>query len=61
MKAIAKLPILIAIVIFLGAPAMALDRIRIAVSNPNMPNLTVAMAQKNGLFKDEAPKPRSFG
>ena len=53
MKAIAKLPILIAIVIFLGAPAMALDRIRVAVSNPNMPNLTVAMAQKNGLFKDE--------
>ena len=54
MKAIAKLPILIAFVIFLGAPAMALDRIRISVSNPNMPNLTVAMAQKNGLFKDEA-------
>ena len=54
MKAIAKLPILIAIVIFLGAPAMALERIRVAVSNPNMPNLTVAMAQKNGLFKDEA-------
>jgi len=54
LKAIAKLPILIVIVIFLGAPAMALDRIRIAVSNPNMPNLTVAMAQKNGLFKDEA-------
>ena len=53
MKAIAKLPILIAIVIFLGAPAMALERIRVAVSNPNMPNLTVAMAQKNGLFKDE--------
>ena len=53
MKAIAKLPILIAIVIFLGAPAQALDRIRVAVSNPNMPNLTVAMAQKNGLFKDE--------
>jgi ABC-type nitrate/sulfonate/bicarbonate transport systems, periplasmic components len=54
LKAIAKLPILIAIVIFLGAPAQALDRIRVAVSNPNMPNLTVAMAQKNGLFKDEA-------
>ena len=53
MKAIAKLPILIAFVIFLGAPAQALDRIRVAVSNPNMPNLTVAMAQKNGLFKDE--------
>jgi NitT/TauT family transport system substrate-binding protein len=53
LKAIAKLLILIAIVIFLGAPAQALERIRIAVSNPNMPNLTVAMAQKNGLFKDE--------
>ena len=53
MKAIAKLLILIAIVIFLGAPAQALERIRVAVSNPNMPNLTVAMAQKNGLFKDE--------
>jgi NitT/TauT family transport system substrate-binding protein len=54
LKAIAKLPILIAIVIFLGAPAQALERIRVAVSNPNMPNLTVALAQKNGLFKDEA-------
>lgn len=53
MKAIAKLPILIAFVISLGAPAQALERIRVAVSNPNMPNLTVAMAQKNGLFKDE--------
>ena len=40
--------------LFLGAPAQALERIRVAVSNPNMPNLTVAMAQKNGLFKDEA-------
>jgi ABC-type nitrate/sulfonate/bicarbonate transport system substrate-binding protein len=54
LKAIAKLLILIAIVIFLGAPAQALERIRVSVSNPNMPNLTVAMAQKNGLFKDEA-------
>jgi len=54
LKAIAKLPILIAIAVFLGAPAQALERIRVAVSNPNMPNLTVAMAQKNGLFKDEA-------
>ena len=54
MKAIAKLLILIDIVIFLGVPAQALERIRVAVSNPNMPNLTVAMAQKNGLFKDEA-------
>jgi ABC-type nitrate/sulfonate/bicarbonate transport system substrate-binding protein len=33
--------------------AEALDRIRIAVSNPNMPNLTVAVAQKNGFLKDE--------
>ncbi len=31
----------------------ALDRIRIAVSNPNMPNLTAAMAQQRGFFKDE--------
>jgi NitT/TauT family transport system substrate-binding protein len=31
----------------------ALDKVRIAVSNPNMPNLTVAMAQQKGLFKDE--------
>ena len=54
MKAIAKLLIPVAIVIFFGAPAQALERIRVAVSNPNMPNLTVAMAQKNGLFKDEA-------
>ena len=54
MKALAKLPILIALAVFLGAPAQALERIRVAVSNPNMPNLTVAIAQKNGLFKDEA-------
>jgi NitT/TauT family transport system substrate-binding protein len=54
LKAIAKLLIPVAIVILLGAPAQALERIRVAVSNPNMPNLTVALAQKNGLFKDEA-------
>ncbi|MGE5220027.1 MAG: ABC transporter substrate-binding protein [Chloroflexota bacterium] len=35
------------------APANAVERIRIAVSNPNMPNLTVAVAQKKGFFKDE--------
>src|SRR6478672_3645256 len=34
-------------------PAFALDRVRIAASNPNMPNLTVAVAQKKGFFKDE--------
>ena len=33
--------------------AVAVDKIRIAVSNPNMPNLTAAMAQKGGFFKDE--------
>lgn len=33
--------------------AEALDKVRIAVSNPNMPNLTVAMAQHNGFFTDE--------
>lgn len=33
--------------------AQAADTIRIAVSNPNMPNLTVAVAQKKGFFKDE--------
>jgi ABC-type nitrate/sulfonate/bicarbonate transport system substrate-binding protein len=39
--------------ILMVAPAHAVDRIRIAVSNPNMPNLTVAVAQKKGFFKDE--------
>jgi NitT/TauT family transport system substrate-binding protein len=38
---------------FIGAHAQGLDRIRIAVSNPNMPNLTAAVAQKRGFFKDE--------
>jgi NitT/TauT family transport system substrate-binding protein len=37
----------------LGSSAEAADTIRIAVSNPNMPNLTVAVAQKKGFFKDE--------
>jgi len=34
-------------------PAFALDRLRIAASNPNMPNLTVATAQAKGFFKEE--------
>jgi NitT/TauT family transport system substrate-binding protein len=38
---------------FAPRDAAALDRIRIAASNPNMPNLTVAVAQKQGFFKDE--------
>ena len=33
--------------------AVAIDRIRIAVSNPNMPNLTAEMALKRNFFKDE--------
>jgi NitT/TauT family transport system substrate-binding protein len=33
--------------------ADAVDRIRIAVSNPNMPNLTAAMAERRGFFKEE--------
>ena len=43
----------LAAALWLNAPAAALDRIRIAVSNPNMPNLTVAAAQNHGFFKDE--------
>ena len=50
---ITQLIIVIAAAILLGTPAEALDRIRIAVSNPNMPNLTVAMAHKRGFFKEE--------
>jgi NitT/TauT family transport system substrate-binding protein len=38
--------------LLLTAPVHAADRIRIAVSNPNMPNLTAAMAQKKGFFKE---------
>jgi NitT/TauT family transport system substrate-binding protein len=34
-------------------PVDGVDRIRIAVSNPNMPNLTVAMAHQKGFFKEE--------
>jgi NitT/TauT family transport system substrate-binding protein len=39
--------------LLLSARGEAAERIRIAVSNPNMPNLTVAMAQHKGFFKDE--------
>jgi NitT/TauT family transport system substrate-binding protein len=37
---------------FDGEPSAA-ERIRIAVSNPNMPNLTSEMAQRRGFFRDE--------
>jgi NitT/TauT family transport system substrate-binding protein len=43
----------ILLVLIIGSPVDALDWIRIAVSNPNMPNLTVAVAQKKNFFKDE--------
>lgn len=33
--------------------AEAIDRIRVAVSNPNMPDLTLAVAQKREFLKDE--------
>jgi len=48
--------ILLAIIglVWLWSPAEAFDRIRIAVSNPNMPNLTAAVAQKKGFFKEES-------
>jgi NitT/TauT family transport system substrate-binding protein len=35
------------------ASANGADKIRIAVSNPNMPNLTAEMAQKGNFFKEE--------
>jgi ABC-type nitrate/sulfonate/bicarbonate transport system substrate-binding protein len=44
---------LVLVILLAASPAGAVDRIRIAVSNPNMPNLTVAIAQKRGFFKDE--------
>src|SRR6185295_6922297 len=39
--------------LLMTADASAVDKIRIAVSNPNMPNLTSQMALKRGFFKDE--------
>jgi ABC-type nitrate/sulfonate/bicarbonate transport system substrate-binding protein len=49
----AKIIVVMAVLLALSSPAAPLDRIRIAVSNPNMPNLTVAVAHKKGFFKDE--------
>src|SRR3989449_4879617 len=45
--------IILVIALFLASSIGAADRIRIVVSNPNMPNLTATMAQKKGFFKDE--------
>jgi NitT/TauT family transport system substrate-binding protein len=43
---------ILAILVF-TSPVDAVDGVRIAVSNPNMPNLTVAMAERKGFFKEE--------
>src|SRR4030095_5339230 len=48
-----RLFLLVAAALCCSQSADALDRICIAVSNPNMPNLTVATAQTKGFFKDE--------
>ena len=37
----------------LGSTSHAAERIRVAVSNPNMPNLTSQMALKRNFFKEE--------
>ena len=50
---IAQILATLVIFLWLTPQVNALERIRIAVSNPNMPNLTVAVAQKKGFFKDE--------
>lgn len=50
---VAGYSLLVVAALFFGAPAGAFDRTRIAVSNPNMPNLTVAAARAQGFFKDE--------
>ena len=56
MHSVMLLNLFVAALVILGldVSAFASDRIRIAVSNPNMPNLTVAVAQAKGFFKEEA-------
>jgi NitT/TauT family transport system substrate-binding protein len=46
--------LLVAAALCFSTSADAVDRLRIAVSNPNMPNLTVATARAQGFFKDES-------
>src|SRR5688500_2640527 len=48
-----RITLLILATLLVGIHVDAADRIRIAVSNPNMPNLTAAMAQRRGFFKEE--------
>jgi len=52
-NSVIKIAVTLFVIVFAAAPAAAVDRIRIAVSNPNMPNLTVAMAQRKGFFRQE--------
>jgi ABC-type nitrate/sulfonate/bicarbonate transport system substrate-binding protein len=52
LKTLTLLTAIVASFLF-SASAGAVDKVRIAVSNPNMPNLTVAVAHKKGFFKDE--------
>ena len=56
MHSVMLLNLFVAVLVILGldVSAFASDRIRIAVSNPNMPNLTVAVAQAKGFFKEES-------
>ena len=49
-----KIAVAVLALIALFSAADAADKIRIAVSNPNMPNLTVAIAQRKGFFKQES-------
>ncbi|MGN6716942.1 MAG: ABC transporter substrate-binding protein [Candidatus Binatia bacterium] len=48
-----KILVVLVTAALVSQPAFALDRLRIAASNPNMPNLTVATAQAKGFFKEE--------
>jgi ABC-type nitrate/sulfonate/bicarbonate transport system substrate-binding protein len=48
-----RLALCVAIFLAIPSSARAIDRIRIAVSNPNMPNLTSAAAEKKGFFKED--------
>ncbi len=50
---LARTCLLLVVALGCSTAAGAVDRIRIAVSNPNMPNLTVAAARARGFFKDE--------
>jgi NitT/TauT family transport system substrate-binding protein len=44
---------LLAFLLHTSSEAAAADRIRIAVSNPNMPNLTAQMALRRNFFRDD--------